>query len=75
MSPQNVRHDRLKKFDLYMRFGAKECWIVNPKLKAVEVNVLNEYGEYDKVGFYEAKDILDCKSFKGLDVELSHIFE
>jgi hypothetical protein len=35
----------------------------------------NEYGEYDQVGFYDVKDTLDCKSFSGLNIELSHIFE
>ncbi|MDU1351004.1 Uma2 family endonuclease [uncultured Clostridium sp.] len=47
ISPSNQSHDRIRKYNTYMEFGVKEYWIVNPKLKTIEVYVLKE-GEYYK---------------------------
>ncbi len=51
LSPSTARYDRHIKFDAYERAGVREYWIVNPRLRSVEVYTLvgNEYalhGEY-----------------------------
>jgi len=55
ISPANQSHDRIKKYNTYMDFGVKEYWMVNPKLKTIEVYVLEE-GEYKQAAIYKGND-------------------
>lgn len=37
LSPSTARRDRLKKSEVYARFGAREYWLVDPKDRSVEI--------------------------------------
>lgn len=45
MSPSTFKKDKLEKFNLYLKYGVREYWMVYPKQQTVEVNVLEE-GKY-----------------------------
>lgn len=36
--------------NLYQRFGVKEYWIVNTKLKSIQIYALNDDELYEQVG-------------------------
>lgn len=46
ISPSNQSHDLVFKLNLYMQYGVKEYWIVNPILNTVQVYVLDEKSQY-----------------------------
>lgn len=74
MSPSNTSHDRIRKFNLYMRYGVKEYWLINPKFKTIEINMLNEEGFYEQVGVYKGEDIAKSVLFEDLEIKLEDIF-
>ncbi|CAI3570648.1 Uma2 family endonuclease [Clostridium neonatale] len=41
LSPSNQSHDLITKFNLYMKYGVEEYWIVNPMLNSIIVYTLN----------------------------------
>jgi len=73
ISPSNENHDRIRKYITYMEFGIKEYWIINPKLKTVEVYVLEE-DEYKQNGVYKGCNSAVSQSFNGLEIRLEDIF-
>ncbi|MGY0691480.1 Uma2 family endonuclease [Virgibacillus sp. FSP13] len=46
LSPSNQAHDLVTKLNLYMKYGVKEYWIVNPLLNNIMIYSLDEKGEY-----------------------------
>jgi len=42
VSPSSDTHDYFKKFVLYMKYGVKEYWIVNPETKQIFVHINGE---------------------------------
>jgi Uma2 family endonuclease len=44
LSPSNIRHDRIVKFQKYLAAGVREYWIVDPDNKGVEAHVLQDGG-------------------------------
>lgn len=73
LSPSSVRHDRIRKFHLYARFGVREYWVVHPTPAMAEVFLL-EGPHYVARGTYSDTDILESPSFPGLRLDLSTIF-
>ncbi len=73
ISSSNESHDRIRKYITYMEFGIKEYWIINPKLKTVEVYVLEE-DEYKQNGVYKGCNSAVSQSFNGLEIRLEDIF-
>ncbi|HOL23067.1 MAG TPA: Uma2 family endonuclease [bacterium] len=73
ISTSNQTHDRVRKYSTYMEFGIKEYWIINPKLKTVEVYVLEE-DEYKQNGVYKGCNSAVSQSFNGLEIRLEDIF-
>jgi Uma2 family endonuclease len=57
-----------------MRYQVKEYWIVNPRLKSVQIYCLDEEGIYDQVGIYKNNDILSSMTFSDLSMSLRNIF-
>lgn len=74
VSPSNTSHDRIRKFNLYMRYGVKEFWLVNPKFNTIEVNVLTSEGVYEQVGVYKGKELATSHMFADLTVNLTEVF-
>jgi Uma2 family endonuclease len=74
LSPSNQRHDRFVKFRLYQRAGVKEYWIVDPEAKHVQVDTLEEDGQYSSAIVYGAEDKLPVGVLEGLIIDLSWVF-
>ncbi|WP_058486958.1 Uma2 family endonuclease [Defluviitalea phaphyphila] len=73
ISTSNQTHDRVRKYSTYMEFGVNEYWMINPKLKTVEVYVL-EKDEYKQAAIYKGSDCAASQTFKELGISLKDIF-
>ena len=58
---------------LYMEYGVKEFWIVDPDKKAIEVMVLKETG-FETFGIYFIDDKLISPLLKGFRLDLNEVF-
>ena len=71
VSPSSETHDYFKKFGLYMKYGVKEYWIVNPETRQIFVHINGEeetvkYSFEDKIKVGICDDFyLDFKDMKG----------
>jgi Uma2 family endonuclease len=74
ISPSSVAHDRLRKMNLYVRFGVKEVWIVTPHPPLIEIFVLDG-GTYRWQAGFEKDDELTSPSFPELRLDLSPVFD
>lgn len=74
LSPSNQSHDLITKMNLYQRFGVKEYWIVNPKLKSIQIYALNDEELYEQVGVYKNNEIAESNIFNDLRINLDDIF-
>jgi Uma2 family endonuclease len=54
LSSGNSKHDKVRKKDLYEKFGVKEYWIVNPDTKET-IGYTLKNGEYKEIGIYSGK--------------------
>jgi len=52
----------------------KECWLVAPEDRLVEVYTLRDKSEYQLLKTYTEKDVIESHVVKGLKIELSKIF-
>jgi len=73
ISHSNQTHDRVRKYSTYMEFGINEYWMVNPKLKTIEVYIFEE-DEYKQVAIYKGDDCAVSQTFKELKIHLNEIF-
>ena len=73
ISTSNQTHDRIRKYSTYMEFGINEYWMVNPKLKTIEVYIFEE-DEYKQVAIYKGDDCAVSQTFKELKIYLDVIF-
>jgi Uma2 family endonuclease len=74
LSEHSIQHDRIRKMELYARYGVKEYWIVTPFPSLVEIYLLQ--GErYVRWNAYAREDELTSPSFPGLSVNLQNVFD
>lgn len=73
LSPSTTRHDRFTKFNLYLRAGVEEYWIVDPADKSVQAFVLDD-GRYTARVFDAVKDKMQVSILKGCVLDLSDVF-
>lgn len=73
IAPSNESHDRVKKYSTYVEFGINEYWMVNPKLKTIEVYIFEE-DEYKQVAIYKGDDCAVSQIFGGLKIHLEEVF-
>lgn len=74
VSPSNQAHDLVFKLNLYMQYGVKEYWIVNPMIKSVLLYSLREDGQYDQVDVMKDKGIIYSRVIGGFDIDLEYLF-
>ncbi|RFU68529.1 Uma2 family endonuclease [Bacillus sp. V59.32b] len=74
LSPSNQSHDLVTKLNLYMEYGVKEYWIVNPMLHAITVYALNEDEMYEQYDMKIDAGVLASKALKGLSIDVDDIF-
>jgi Uma2 family endonuclease len=73
LSPSTARYDRKVKFDAYERAGVREYWIVNPRLRSVEVYALVD-DEYALHGEYGASERVTSAVLTGLELAAAVAF-
>lgn len=73
LSPSTGRRDRLEKSRLYLRFGVKEYWVVDPAAQTVEVFSNSESG-WLLAGSYGPEDTVVSPLLPGLAVPGEEIF-
>lgn len=71
LSPSTSSMDRVKKFNLYQKFGVKEYWIVAPEEKNISVFLLNKEGIYTIPKAYYLTDKVPVNIVKGLNIDLN----
>jgi Uma2 family endonuclease len=72
LSPSNTSDEYVRKFNLYLKAGVREYWIVSPEHKVVQVNIL-ENGIY-RSAIYDAGAVLPVSVLEGLSITLSEVF-
>ena len=68
------RMDRVRKREIYARFGVPEYWIVDPTADRVEIYRLGNDG-YGKPEMLEAGDTLLYAGFPGLEIDITSLFD
>lgn len=74
LSPSNQSHDLVTKLNLYMKYGVKEYWIVNPILNTVMLYSLNEEGMYEQSTVKIESGSVESLIFKGFKIDLGELF-
>lgn len=74
LSPSNERHDLFVKYNLYMRAGVREYWIVDPERKNVMVYLLDENGVYKLSEMYGANDTAKITVLNDCPIDLKAVF-
>ena len=72
ISPSSESHDRVLKFNRYLRAGVREYWIVSPDSKTVSIHILKN-GEYVSSAFGET-DIAPVGVLAGCEISLHDVF-
>lgn len=74
LSPSNQSHDLVFKLNLYMQYGVKEYWIINPMLNAVLDYTINSEGQYQQMEALKGKGLIQSEVLKGFQVRLEELF-
>ncbi|KAB8126154.1 Uma2 family endonuclease [Gracilibacillus oryzae] len=74
LSPSNQSHDLITKLNLYMSYGVKEYWIVNPMLDTITVYALNDEKMYEQHDMKTETGKITSKILDGLCMDLKSIF-
>lgn len=74
LSPSNQAHDLVFKLNLYMQYGVKEYWIINPMLNTVQVYVLDENCEYEQAVVKSNVGKVPSKTLSGFSIDLEELF-
>ena len=74
LSPSNQAHDLVTKLNIYMKYGVKEYWIVNPMKESITVYTLDDNGYYEQEAVESHKGIINSKTFTGFNVDLEYLF-
>jgi Uma2 family endonuclease len=72
LSPSNIRHDRIVKFQKYLAAGVREYWIVDPDNRGVEIHLLRD-GGYRTMVYDETADA-PVSVLPGCVIRLPEIF-
>jgi Uma2 family endonuclease len=72
LSPSNIRHDRLVKFQKYLAAGVREYWKIDPDNRVVEVHTLRDGGYHTMV--YDETAEAPVSVLPGCVIRLSEIF-
>ncbi|MFN8614240.1 MAG: Uma2 family endonuclease [Vulcanimicrobiota bacterium] len=74
LSPSTAHHDRMRKINLYARFGVKEYWIVTPDPPMLELYVLDG-ATYRLSGVYNHAGEFTSPTIPCLKLDLAELFE
>ncbi|MPM38452.1 hypothetical protein SDC9_85081 [bioreactor metagenome] len=74
LSPSNQAHDLVFKLNLYMVYGVREYWIINPMLNTLQVYVLDENYQYEQAVVKSDTGKVSSHILKGFSVDLEELF-
>lgn len=74
ISPSSLRLDRQVKYRTYEAHGVTEYWLVDPKVRGVEIYVLAD-GEYALLGQYTEDDVIESTVVPGLQIVAKTLFQ
>ena len=69
LSPHTWWKDRRVKLPLYSETGVRECWIVDPETKTIEVYALRE-GQYALRGQWGPGEVARSEALTGFEVAM-----
>jgi len=69
-SPGTALNDRLRKFNLYQKYGVREYWIVDLSKKIISPYTLNQKGIYEIARVYELNEDIKVITLPGLTISL-----
>lgn len=69
----NPRIDRVRKRDVYARFGVPEYWVVDPDADRIEISRATESG-YGKPEIFEPGETIGYDGLPGLTIDLAWLF-
>lgn len=75
LSPSNQAHDLVTKLNIYMKYGVKEYWIVNPMKESITIYTLDNNGYYEQEAVESHKGIINSKILNGFNVDLEYLFD
>ncbi|MCT8977871.1 Uma2 family endonuclease [Clostridium sp. CX1] len=75
LSPSNQSNDLVVKLNLYMKYGVKEYWIINPMINTVQIYSLNSDGLYDQIDVVKNSGIINSSIFSGFTVDIEELFK
>ena len=73
LSPSNLRHDRIYKYEKYFSAGVKEYWMVDPMKEEVNVNILTTNRYISTT--YKKADIIKVSILDDLYINVTDLFE
>ena len=74
LSPSTERRDRVTKFDLYMRSGVREYWIVDPVSKTVAAHALRGGLGYITRAYDGKETAVPVEVLEGCTIDLGKVF-
>ena len=74
VSPRTARLDTAVKHELYAENGVREYWLVFPQDRVVQAFGLDEQGEYQPTGEYDAPGRLPSHTLPELQLEWDDVF-
>ncbi len=74
LSPSNQSHDLITKLNLYMMYGVKEYWIINPMLESITVYILNDCSMFEQFDMKTTTGDIKSKFLKEFTLDLKEIF-
>lgn len=73
LSPSNKSHDLVRKLNLYMEYGVKEYWIVDPMEKRIMIYTLDENEEV-QFNLVNENEKATSKLFEGFKIDTKNLF-
>ncbi|WP_261854392.1 Uma2 family endonuclease [Clostridium folliculivorans] len=74
LSQSNQSHDLITKLNLYMKYGVKEYWIINPMLESVTIYTLNDEDMYEQLNMKTSIGAVKSKVLENFTLDLKDIF-
>lgn len=75
ISPSNQSHDLVTKLNIYMQYGVKEYWIINPLLNTVQLYTLNDQGQYHQKDVVRELGVVQSRELPGFEVDVEILFK
>ena len=75
ISPSNQSHDLVTKLNIYMQYGVKEYWIINPLLNTVQLYTLNDQCQYHQKDVVRELGVVQSRELRGFEVDVEILFK